>query len=164
MGLIRYKRRMGRGLLGLFGQSSFLPYRKVFRISHMVKSNYRAAVGKYVAAAARRRRRILQAGFFFYVQRKYVVMGDDRSCVHGRVRVYGFCRGLLSSMGRLWMADRSSASGIHAARRLTVTSMSRFPWLSNILLSKTPLQKPKHPHPPMHATPTFSIPLIKRVC
>ncbi len=100
----------------------------------------------------------------FYVQRKYVVMGCDRSCVHGRVGVYGFCRGLLSRMGRLWMADRSSASGIHAARRLTVTSMSRFPWLSSILLSKTPLQKPKHPHPPMHATPTFSIPLIKRAC
>ena len=47
-------------------QDSFLPYRKVLRISHMVKSNNRtAAEVEYVAVAPRRRRRILQAGFFF---------------------------------------------------------------------------------------------------
>ncbi len=46
----------------------FLPYRKVLRICHMVKSNYRtAAEWKHVAAAPRRRRRILQAGHFFTI-------------------------------------------------------------------------------------------------
>lgn len=41
----------------------------------------------------------------------------------------GFCWVLLSRMGKVGIPYGSSASGILAARRLTVTSLSQLPWL-----------------------------------